>query len=75
LFLREWAPPFLNSGLRAIRLRGFTGILRLDFILSWPREDPGWGAIDGARKNSGGQNNRLVEKKAGLQETSLVFHL
>jgi hypothetical protein len=26
-------------------------------------------------KNSGGQNNRLVEKKAGLQETSLVFHL
>ncbi|MGH8716193.1 MAG: hypothetical protein ACREUI_05600 [Burkholderiales bacterium] len=26
-------------------------------------------------KNSGGQNNRLVEKKAGLRETSLVFHL
>jgi len=32
-------------------------------------------AIDGARKNSGGQNNRLIEKKAGLRETSLVFHL
>jgi len=32
-------------------------------------------AIDGARKNSGGQNNRLTEKKAGLRETSLVFHL
>ncbi|HMK13824.1 MAG TPA: hypothetical protein VK460_02255 [Burkholderiales bacterium] len=29
----------------------------------------------GAGKNSGGQNNRLVEKKAGLRETSLVFHL
>jgi hypothetical protein len=31
--------------------------------------------IDGSRKNSGGQKNRLFGKKAGLRETSLVFHL
>ncbi|HYA19506.1 MAG TPA: hypothetical protein VEG25_02515 [Burkholderiales bacterium] len=31
--------------------------------------------IDPAGKNSGGQINRLFRKKAGLQETSLVFHL
>jgi len=51
--------------------------LRLDFILSGLNGGAGVGgeAIDGARKNSGGQNNRLTEKKAGLRETSLVFHL
>jgi len=50
--LSACAPPFLNNGLRATRLRGLSGILRLDFILSGLNGGAGVGgeAIDGAKK-------------------------